>query len=179
MPRRWCRTRWWVQIAAVDFGWVGIGFEHQSVNPHQSTHRPTISSPRRFSRHHQPTNPTQVCELLLEAVLVDEPGVQDDLGYVVDGFPRTAVQVGCWVLYFVWGGGRVQGVEQKCLRVNVAALHFNVCCTRISRADFTHPTPPRHTHARAPPNPARWTLSSCCLTRCRTSTWRTTTARWP
>ncbi|KAI8462363.1 MAG: hypothetical protein J3K34DRAFT_191729 [Monoraphidium minutum] len=36
---------------------------------------------------------TLVCDLLLEALLLDEPGVQDDLGYVVDGFPRTAVQV--------------------------------------------------------------------------------------
>jgi hypothetical protein len=30
---------------------------------------------------------------LLEALLLDEPGLQDDLGFVVDGFPRTATQV--------------------------------------------------------------------------------------
>jgi adenylate kinase family enzyme len=34
-----------------------------------------------------------VCDLLLEALLLDEPGLQDDLGFVVDGFPRTATQV--------------------------------------------------------------------------------------
>jgi adenylate kinase family enzyme len=42
-----------------------------------------------------------VGDLLLEALLVDEPGVQDDLGFVVDGFPRTAVQV----RVFMCGGG--------------------------------------------------------------------------
>jgi hypothetical protein len=35
-----------------------------------------------------------VGDLLLEALLLDEPGMQDDLGFVVDGFPRTACQVG-------------------------------------------------------------------------------------
>jgi hypothetical protein len=43
---------------------------------------------------------TLVGDLLLEALLLDEPGLQDDLGFVVDGFPRTATQVGrrglCW-----------------------------------------------------------------------------------
>ncbi len=35
-----------------------------------------------------------VIDLLLEALLLDEPGVQDgDLGVVVDGCPRTAQQV--------------------------------------------------------------------------------------
>lgn len=37
---------------------------------------------------------TLVGDLLLEALLLDEPGLQDDLGFVVDGFPRTATQVG-------------------------------------------------------------------------------------
>jgi hypothetical protein len=46
---------------------------------------------------------TLVADLLLEALLLDEPGLQDDLGFVVDGFPRTAVQVRCCVC--VWGGG--------------------------------------------------------------------------
>lgn len=36
---------------------------------------------------------TLVGDLLLEALLLDEPGLQDDLGFVVDGFPRTACQV--------------------------------------------------------------------------------------
>ena len=41
----------------------------------------------------RPLSPlAQVCDLLLEALLLDEPGVQDDLGYVVDGFPRTTIQ---------------------------------------------------------------------------------------
>jgi hypothetical protein len=39
-----------------------------------------------------------VCDLLLEALLLDEPGLQDDLGFVVDGFPRTATQVRTLVL---------------------------------------------------------------------------------
>jgi hypothetical protein len=39
-----------------------------------------------------------VCDLLLEALLLDEPGLQDDLGFVVDGFPRTATQVRALVL---------------------------------------------------------------------------------
>lgn len=34
-----------------------------------------------------------VGDLLLDALLLDEPGLQDDLGFVVDGFPRTALQV--------------------------------------------------------------------------------------
>jgi len=38
---------------------------------------------------------TLVGDLLLEALLLDEPGLQDDLGFVVDGFPRTSCQVGC------------------------------------------------------------------------------------
>lgn len=33
-----------------------------------------------------------VGDLLLEALLLDEPGLQDDLGFVVDGFPRTSTQ---------------------------------------------------------------------------------------
>jgi hypothetical protein len=33
------------------------------------------------------------CLVLLEALLLDEPGLQDDLGFVVDGFPRAATQV--------------------------------------------------------------------------------------
>lgn len=37
---------------------------------------------------------TLVGDLLLEALLLDEPGLQDDLGFVVDGFPRTSCQVG-------------------------------------------------------------------------------------
>jgi adenylate kinase family enzyme len=32
--------------------------------------------------------------VLLEALLLDDPGLQDDLGFVVDGFPRTATQAG-------------------------------------------------------------------------------------
>jgi hypothetical protein len=35
-----------------------------------------------------------VGDLLLEGLLLDEPGLQDDLGFVVDGFPRTTLQVG-------------------------------------------------------------------------------------
>lgn len=45
---------------------------------------------------------TLVGDLLLEALLLDEPGLQDDLGFVVDGFPRTATQVGrgvCWAAH--------------------------------------------------------------------------------
>jgi adenylate kinase family enzyme len=34
-----------------------------------------------------------VCVRLLEALLLDEPGSQDDLSFVVDGIPRTATQV--------------------------------------------------------------------------------------
>ncbi|GBF96259.1 adenylate kinase [Raphidocelis subcapitata] len=41
-----------------------------------------------------------VCDLLLGALLLDSPGVQDDLGFVVDGFPRTAVQVDFVKLFF-------------------------------------------------------------------------------
>lgn len=40
---------------------------------------------------------TLVGDLLLEALLLDEPGLQDDLGFVVDGFPRTACQVGVFI----------------------------------------------------------------------------------
>ncbi|KAF8063870.1 vacuolar iron transporter 4 [Scenedesmus sp. PABB004] len=41
-----------------------------------------------------------VGDLLLEALLLDEPGLQDDLGFVVDGFPRTATQVDFLKLLF-------------------------------------------------------------------------------
>jgi hypothetical protein len=57
-----------------------------------------------FSCKHQPNTQNKktktknkktkkVGDLLLDALLVDEPGLQDDLGFVVDGFPRTAIQV--------------------------------------------------------------------------------------
>jgi hypothetical protein len=38
----------------------------------------------------------RACLLLLKALLLlNEPGLQDDLGFIVDGIPRTATQVKC------------------------------------------------------------------------------------
>lgn len=50
---------------------------------------------------------TLVGDLLLEALLLDEPGLQDDLGFVVDGFPRTACQVGVILKFMTTTPGSV------------------------------------------------------------------------
>ncbi len=44
--------------------------------------------------------PQLVGDILLEALLLDEPGMQDDLGFVIDGFPRTATQARLLYVYY-------------------------------------------------------------------------------
>jgi hypothetical protein len=47
------------------------------------------------------------CLMLLEGLLLlDEPGLQDHLRFVVDGFPRTATKVRALIVCVCFSGGK-------------------------------------------------------------------------
>jgi hypothetical protein len=104
-----------------------------------------------------------VCGLLLEALLLDEPGLQDDLGFVIDGFPRTAIQVGCVLLLLL------SGIQ---LQICCFAFVSLRACSAKSESKVQKPK------RRSKPYTHRSTLSSCCLTNWPSCTTRTTRGLW-